>query len=244
MTFMHPIILIPARMASTRLPNKPLLTVGGAPMIVQVWRRAKLANIGEVVVACDGQDIAAAIMAAGGIAVITDPDLPSGSDRIYAALKKIDPQKKYDIIVNLQGDMPTIDPAVISAAVSLLDDPAVDIGTLAAPIDNERDRNDPAVVKVVVSGEWRVASGRAISFTRQTPTSGEVFQHIGIYVYRRGALEKFVSLPPSPLERKEKLEQLRAMEAGMRINVAIIDTAPVGVDTPATLEQARKEYER
>lgn len=235
---MKSVILIPARMASTRLPNKPLVDIGGAPMIVQVWKRAVAAALGEVFVACDGEMIAKAITDAGGKAIFTDPDLPSGSDRIYAALSTIDPQKKYEAVVNLQGDMPTVDARIIQDAVSLLEHSNFDITTLAAPITNERDKSDPAVVKVVRDGS------RAVTFTRQTPTSEPLLGHIGIYVYRRAALEKFVSLPPSPLEKKEKLEQLRALEAGMTIGVAIVKEAPVGVDTQETLELARTHYEK
>jgi len=258
---MNPIVLIPARMASTRLPGKPLALIGGEPMIVQVWRRAMEAGLGEVVVACDGQDIADAITKAGGRAILTDPDLPSGSDRIYAALQTIDPQKKHDVIVNVQGDMPTLDPAIIRRAVSLLDNPAVDMGTLAAEITDEQERRDPNVVKAVLgrirdSGfgiqeeklltpESRIPnpeSYRALYFSRATIPSGDgpLYHHIGLYAYRRAALETFVTLPPSPLEQREKLEQLRALEAGMRIDIAIVDTVPLGVDTPETLEKARK----
>jgi len=235
---MQPIILIPARMASTRLQGKPLAMVGDAPMIVQVWRRGVEAKLGEVVVACDTKAIANAIEMEGGRAVVTNPDLPSGSDRIYAALSQIDPQKKYDVVVNLQGDMPTIDPMLIRKVTELLNDQAVDIGTLAAPITNERDTNDPAVVKVTMN------HGKAVSFSRTPQGNPPYYHHIGIYAYQRHALSTFVSLPPSPLERKEKLEQLRAMEAGMRIDVAIVDKAPIGVDTPETLEMARKDYEQ
>jgi len=236
---MNPIILIPARMASTRLPEKPLALVGDAPMIVQVWRRAVETKLGEVAVACDTKAIADAIEREGGRAILTDPDLPSGSDRIHAALSQIDPQKKYDVVVNLQGDMPTIDPNIIRKTVELLNDRAVDIGTLAAPITDERDKSDSAVVKVRFEDQ-----GKAISFSRQPQGNPPYYHHIGIYAYRRAALEKFVSLPPSPLERKEKLEQLRAMEAEMRIDVAIVGKAPIGVDTPETLEMARKDYEQ
>lgn len=238
---MNPIIIIPARLASTRLPNKPLADIAGEPMIVHVWRRAMQSNVGEVVVACDGQEIAGAIEKAGGKAVLTDPDLPSGSDRIYQALQKIDPAKKYDVVVNVQGDMPTLDPALIKKAASLLANPEVDIGTLAAVITDEKEKTDPAVVKAIIAKD-----GRAINFTRGSTasTDGRFLHHIGIYAYRRAALEKFVSLPPSPLELREKLEQLRAMEAGMRIDVAIVDTVPLGVDTPEGLEKARKYYEQ
>lgn len=232
----NPIVLIPARMASTRLPNKPLADIGGEPMIVQVWRRAMEAKTGEVAVACDGKEIADVIKRAGGKVVITNPDLPSGSDRIFAALQTLDPQKKYNVIVNLQGDMPTLDPQLIHRVLEVLDNPAVDIATLAAVISDEEEKKDPAVVKAIVG-----ADGRALNFTRSPTATGDgrFLHHIGIYAYRRHALEKFVSLPPSPLEIKEKLEQLRALEAGMRIDVAIVDTVPLGVDTQEGLGKAR-----
>jgi 3-deoxy-manno-octulosonate cytidylyltransferase (CMP-KDO synthetase) len=238
---MNPIILIPARMASSRLPDKPLAMIGTEPMIVQVWRRACEASIGEVAVACDGKAIADVIERAGGQAVITEPSLPSGSDRIYAALKTIDPKKKYDVVVNVQGDMPLLDAAIIRQALRLLQNPDVDIGTLAAVINDERERTDAAVVKAIVD-----KSGQAINFTRSaTPSKdGNFLHHIGIYAYRRRALEQFVQLPPSPREQQEKLEQLRALDAGMRIDVAIVDTVPLGVDTPEGLEKARKHYEK
>lgn len=233
----HPLILIPARLASTRLPNKPLAQIGDAPMIVQVWRRAMEAKLGEVVVACDSDAIAEAITKAGGKAVLTDPALPSGSDRIYQALQKIDPQKKHDVIINLQGDMPTLDPSIISKAVAHLNNTSFDITTLAAEIRDESEKNDPAVVKAVIA-----ASGQALYFSRATVPSGDgpLYHHIGLYAYRRAALEKFIALLPSPLEKREKLEQLRALEAGMRIGVTIVDTVPLGVDTPETLEKARR----
>lgn len=237
---MNSIIIIPARMASTRLPDKPLADIGGAPMIVRVWQRAVASKLGDVIVACDGEAIARAIASAGGKAVLTDPDLPSGSDRIYAALTTIDPQKKYDVVVNVQGDMPLLDPGIIARAVALLENPAVDIGTLAAVITDGQEKTDPAVVKAIVSNE-----GRAINFTRASKPSadGKFLHHIGIYAYRRAALEKFVHLLPSASEQKEKLEQLRAMEAGMRIDVAVVDTVPLGVDTKEGLEKARRLYE-
>jgi 3-deoxy-manno-octulosonate cytidylyltransferase (CMP-KDO synthetase) len=238
---MNPIIIIPARLASTRLPDKPLAIIAGEPMIAHVWRRAMAAQAGEVVVACDGKAIADAITKIGGRAIITDPHLPSGSDRIYQALQAIDPEKKYDVIVNVQGDMPTLDPMIITEAVELLRKPIVDIGTLAAVITDEKEKTDPAVVKAIIASD-----GRAINFTRaSTPsTDGRFLHHIGIYAYRREGLEKFVALPPSPLELREKLEQLRAMEAGMRIDVAIVSAVPLGVDTPETLKKAREYYEQ
>ena len=236
---MNPIILIPARMASTRLPGKPLANIGGLPMIVQVMKRAQAAGAGRVVVACDGEDIAAAVRAHGGEAVLTSPDLPSGSDRIFAALQEVDKQGEHDVVVNVQGDMPTLDPALISQAVALLKNPQVDIATLAAIITDEAEKTDPAVVKIA-----RAENGRALYFSRATipANGGPLYHHIGIYAYRRGKLEDFVKLPPSPLESREKLEQLRALEAGMRIDVAIVDAVPLGVDTPETLEKARKFY--
>lgn len=240
-------------MNATRLPGKPLAIIAGEPMIVHVWRRAMEAGIGEVAVACDGEAIAEVIAKAGGRAVMTDPGLPSGSDRIWQALKQLDPQQKHDAIVNLQGDMPALNPSIIPQALALLDNPAVDIGTLAALITDEREKGDPTVVKVVISHEsivdsklttndCRLTTGRALYFSRTAIPSGNgpLYHHIGLYAYRRPALEKFVSLPPSPLEKREKLEQLRALEAGMRIDVAIADTVPLGVDTPETLEKARE----
>lgn len=211
--------------------------IAGQPMIVHVFRRAVEAKLGEVVVACDGRAIAQAVESVGGKAVLTDPDLPSGSDRIYQALTHIDPGKKYDMVVNVQGDMPTLDPAVINAAAKVLGDPQVDIGTVAAVITDEEEKNDSNVVKVVVSGQRPAAGGQAVSFSR-TYSPG-AFHHIGIYAYRRAALEKFVHLPPSTLEKREKLEQLRALEAGMRIDVAVVNTVPLGVDTLALLEKAK-----
>ncbi|MDX1975048.1 MAG: 3-deoxy-manno-octulosonate cytidylyltransferase [Rickettsiales bacterium] len=237
---MSAIILIPARMASTRLPNKPLALIGGEPMIVKVWRQAVASKLGDVVVACDGEAIAGAITQAGGKAVLTDANLPSGSDRIFQALQTLDPKKAHDIIINVQGDMPTLDPNVIGQVVTLLANPAVDIATLAAEIKDEGEKQDPAVVKIALAGT------RALYFSRATIPHGvgPLYHHIGIYGYRRSALERFVSLPPSALEQREKLEQLRALEAGMRIDVAVIDTVPLGVDTPETLEKARQYYDQ
>lgn len=236
---MNPLILIPARLASTRLPNKPLAVIGGAPMIVQVWKRAVASGIGDVVVACDSRAIADAVETAGGVAVMTDPNLPSGSDRIHAALGILDAKKKYDVVLNVQGDMPTLDPSIIIASVKLLENKAVDIGTLAAVITDEQEKNDPAVVKIALAGS------RALYFSRALIPHGDGphYHHIGIYAYRREALETFVNLAPSPLEMREKLEQLRALEAGMRIDVAVVDAVPLGVDTPEGLEKARKAYD-
>jgi 3-deoxy-manno-octulosonate cytidylyltransferase (CMP-KDO synthetase) len=235
-------VLIPSRLASTRLPGKPLADLHGLPMIVQVWRRAMEAKLGPVVVACGDAAIYDAVKTAGGEAVMTDPDHPSGSDRIFEALQTLDPAGKYDSIVNLQGDLPTLDPALPRAAFELLADPAVDLSTLACAIKEPAERTDPNVVKAVVSPNAAGNGGRALYFTRATAPHGEgpLYHHIGLYAYRRDALERFVALPPSALEKREKLEQLRALEAGMRIEVAFVDTVPLGVDTPADLEKARK----
>jgi 3-deoxy-manno-octulosonate cytidylyltransferase (CMP-KDO synthetase) len=234
------LILIPARMASTRLPGKPLADIAGAPMIVHVLRRAQAAAVGAVVVATDSADIAAAVERSGGRAVMTRADHASGSDRIFEALGKLDPGRGAKIIVNVQGDLPTLSPGHIAAALGPLADDAVDIATLAAEIRQPGERDNPNVVKVVGSA---VAPSRlrALYFTRATAPAGEgpLYHHIGLYAFRRAALERFVALPPSPLERREKLEQLRALEAGMRIDVTIVDTVPFGVDTPEDLETAR-----
>jgi len=238
----RPLVLIPSRLASTRLPDKPLADIHGAPMIVQVWRRAMEAKLGPVVVACGDQAIFDAVKAAGGEAVMTDPNHPSGSDRIFEALQKLDRVGQYDAIVNLQGDLPTLDPALPRAAFELLTDPGVDLATLACAIREPAEKTDPNVVKAVVSPNGRNDGGRALYFTRAAAPHGEgpLYHHIGLYAYRRDALERFVALPPSALEQREKLEQLRALEAGMRIEVAFVDTVPLGVDTPADLEKARK----
>ena len=235
------LILIPARMASTRLPGKPLADIAGQPMIVHVLRRAEAAGLGPVVVATDEETIATAVEKAGGRAIMTRADHVSGSDRIFEALGVVDPEGDAKIIVNVQGDLPTLDPAALTAAIALLADPAVEIATLAAEIHNAEERDNPNVVKVVGSP---VAPRRlhALYFTRATAPAGggPLYHHIGLYAYRRTALERFVKLPPSPLELRERLEQLRALEAGMRIDVAIVDTVPLGVDTPQDLEAARR----
>jgi 3-deoxy-manno-octulosonate cytidylyltransferase (CMP-KDO synthetase) len=236
-----PLIVIPARMASTRLPGKPLADICGAPMIVQVWRRAREAGLGRVVVAAAEREIADAVIAAGGEAVLTDPDLPSGSDRIWQALGAIDAEGKHDLVVNVQGDLPTLDPALIRAACEALVNAGADISTLAAEIRVEEERTNPNVVKAVIAFREGGRSGRALYFTRATAPAGEGphYHHIGLYAYTRAALASFVALPPSPLEKREKLEQLRALEAGMSVEVALVDTVPLGVDTPADLEKAR-----
>ena len=234
------LILIPARMASTRLPGKPLADIAGEPMIVHVWRRALEADIGPVWVATNSPEIAAAVEKAGGHAALTRGEHASGTDRIHEALREADPAGRADIVVNVQGDLPTLNPADLAAAAALLSDRSVDIATLAAEIVKTHERNDPNVVKVVGTP---VSPNRlrALYFTRATAPAGEgpLYHHIGLYAFRRAALERFVALPPSPLERRERLEQLRALEAGMRIDVALVASVPLGVDTPAHLETAR-----
>ncbi|HYC03928.1 MAG TPA: 3-deoxy-manno-octulosonate cytidylyltransferase [Azospirillaceae bacterium] len=238
---MNPIVLIPARLASTRLPDKPLADIHGLPMIVHVWRRAVAAGIGPVAVAAAEPEIARAVEAAGGVAVLTDPDLPSGSDRIHAALLALDPEGRHDAVVNVQGDLPTIEPETVRAVFAPLARPGVDIATLVVPIRDEAERTNPNVVKAVLELEGDAAVGRALYFTRATAPwgPGDHFHHIGLYAYRRAALERFVALPPSALERREKLEQLRALAAGMRIDAAVVDAVPLGVDTAEDLERAR-----
>lgn len=239
---MNPLVLIPARMQATRLPGKPLADIGGVPMIVHVLRRAVESGAGRVAVATDEPAIAAAVGVAGGIAVMTRDDHPSGSDRIFEALTKLDPDRAHDVIVNLQGDLPTLDPHLVTAAIAPLADPEVEIATLCAVISLDHERTDPNVVKVVGTPLAGTAGRlRALYFTRASAPHGDgpLYHHIGIYAYRRAALERFVALPPSPLERRERLEQLRALEAGMRIDVSVVDTVPLGVDTPADLERAR-----
>jgi 3-deoxy-manno-octulosonate cytidylyltransferase (CMP-KDO synthetase) len=235
------LVLIPARMASSRLPGKPLMEIAGLPMIVQVLRRAEEAAIGRVAVATDTPEIVAAVIAHGGEVVMTRPDHPSGSDRIFEALEKLDPDRRAEIVVNLQGDFPTIDPRNIGDVLPPLDDPAVDIATLAAQIHTDEESGSPNVVKAVGS-PIAARRLRALYFTRASAPHGDGprYHHIGLYAYRRAALERFVSLPPSPLEQQERLEQLRALEAGMRIDVTIVDTVPRGVDTAADLETARR----
>jgi 3-deoxy-manno-octulosonate cytidylyltransferase (CMP-KDO synthetase) len=234
----NPIILIPARMASTRLPNKPLVMIAGLPMIVQVWQRAMEADCGRVVVAAAEQEIADAVKAVGGEAILTDPDLPSGSDRIFQALMRVDADGKHDAIINLQGDLPTLDPQIVKTVVDIL--PGHDMSTLVAEITTPEERDNPNVVKAILSMAPQAKIGRALYFTRSTAPSGEgpLYHHIGIYAYQRAALEKFVSLPPSPLEQRERLEQLRGLEAGMSIAAACVDTVPVGVDAPDDLALA------
>jgi 3-deoxy-manno-octulosonate cytidylyltransferase (CMP-KDO synthetase) len=291
------LIVIPARMKATRLPNKPMALIAGEPMIVQVWRRAVESGVGEVVVACDCAEIADAIRAVGGVAVLTNPDHPSGSDRIWEAVGKVERDReasasgkpsplagegldggaansapssprpltqpspaggegfsasrarvtsndssRFDIVINLQGDVPTLEPLLLRDLLAPLENMKVDIATLAAPIMREEEHANPSVVKAVLALEKVGNTGRALYFTRASAPYGEGirYHHIGVYAYRRAALEKFVSLPPSPLEQREKLEQLRALEAGLRIDVVVVDTVPLGVDTPEDLARARE----
>lgn len=242
---MNPLLLIPARMASTRLPGKPMAVIAGEPMIVHVWRRAMEARLGRVVVAADTIEVIQAIEAAGGEAVMTRADHPSGSDRIFEALQSADREAQHDVIVNVQGDLPTLDPHTIRSALVPLENPLVDIATLATAIHRAEERNNPNVVKVVGS-VLSATRLRALYFTRATAPWGEgdLFHHIGLYAYRRAALARFVGLPPSPLEKRERLEQLRALEASMRIDVEIVDGVPLGVDTPDDLARARQILER
>jgi 3-deoxy-manno-octulosonate cytidylyltransferase (CMP-KDO synthetase) len=239
---MKPVVLIPARMASTRLPGKPLADIAGVPMIVRVWRQAVAAGIGPVVVAAAEREIVDAVEAAGGRAVLTAAELPSGSDRIFAALQTFDAGGQHDLVVNLQGDLPALDPASIRLVAQTLAKTGADIATLAAEIYDPADRTNPNVVKPVVAWDREGRTGRALYFTRATAPSGAgpLFHHIGIYAYTRAALARFVALPPSPLELREKLEQLRALEAGMHVAVARVDSVPLSVDTPADLEKARQ----
>lgn len=266
---MSVLIVIPARMKATRLPDKPMALIGGVPMIVQVMRRAMESAIGNVIVACDGEEIANAVREAGGVAVVTDPNHPSGSDRIWEVVSSLAqssdgssfpsvaegepraagvvgareaPSKPYDVIINLQGDLPTFEPKLLHDLLKPLDNPAVDITTLAAEITRPEEHENPSVVKAVIALKNNEKSGRALYFTRATApaNAGPRYHHIGVYAYRYEALKSFVSLPPSPLELREKLEQLRALEAGLRIDASVVDTVPLGVDTPEDLERARE----
>ncbi len=235
------LILIPARMASTRLPGKPLADIAGKPMIVHVAERAAASGLGRVVVATDHPQIKAAVEAHGIEAVMTREDHESGSDRIYEALQAIDPEKEFDAVINVQGDLPTIDPAIIQTALQPLIDGPADIATLAVEISDAQEKTNPNVVKIVGSPLAGTNTLRALYFTRATAPYGEgpLYHHIGLYAYRRTALERFVALGPSVLELREKLEQLRALEAGMRIDVEVVQSVPLGVDTPEDLEKAR-----
>lgn len=246
MPTLNPVIVIPARLAATRLPNKPLADIHGEPMIVHVWRRAVAAAIGPVVVACGEQIIADAVTAAGGNAVLTPPDLPSGSDRVHMALELFDPERNFDAVINVQGDLPAIAPNIIRNVFAPLERPEVDISTLVVEITDDAERHNPNVVKAVVSLEEGQRVGRAVYFSRApVPTGdGPLYHHIGLYGFRRDSLERFVSLPQGVLERREKLEQLRALENGMRIDAALVETVPLGVDTLADLEKARQILSR
>lgn len=236
------LVVVPARMASTRLPGKPLADICGAPMIVHVWRRAIEAGVGPVVVACAEKEIADAVTGAGGRAVLTNPDHPSGSDRIYEALQAVDGEGSFEVVVNMQGDLPTLDPSLLRAAIKpLTTSQAVDIGTLVAPITDPAERDDTNVVKVAVGFATGADVGRALYFSRSPIPWGDGphYHHIGLYAYRRTALNRFVQLPPGLLERRERLEQLRALEHGMRIDATLVDTVPLGVDTQTELDRAR-----
>jgi 3-deoxy-manno-octulosonate cytidylyltransferase (CMP-KDO synthetase) len=239
---MNPIVLIPARMAATRLPGKPLADIGGTPMIVRVLRQAEAAQVGPVAVAAGDPEIVKAVEAAGGRAVLTDPGLPSGSDRILAALNEIDPTGVHDVVVNLQGDIPFLAPEVIAATAKLLaDQPSCDISTVMVAEADPAERANPDIPKVVAAMQPDGRSARALYFTRSVLYGeGPVWLHHGVYGYRRAALERFTAANPSPLELRERLEQLRALELGMSIWAAVIDEAPISVDNPADLERARQ----
>jgi 3-deoxy-manno-octulosonate cytidylyltransferase (CMP-KDO synthetase) len=244
----NPIVLIPARLAASRLPNKPLALIAGVPMIVHVWRRAVAAAVGPVIVACGDQVIAETIERAGGRAVVTDPALPTGSDRIQAAITLLDPERAHDAVINVQGDMPMLDPAAIRIALAALAEPDTDIATLAAPITDPAALHETSVNKVVAGFADPGRPARALYFSQAPVPWGEGphYEHIGLYAYRRAALDRFVALPRGVLEQREHLEQLRALEAGMRISVSLIDPAWLGVqvDTPADLARARALMER
>ncbi|MBI1199931.1 MAG: 3-deoxy-manno-octulosonate cytidylyltransferase [Phenylobacterium sp.] len=238
---MNPIVLIPARLAATRLPGKPLADIGGMPMIVRVLRQAEAAGVGPVAVAAGDREIAEAVTAAGGRAVLTDPDLPSGSDRIVAALAELDPAGAHDVVVNLQGDIPFVAPAAVRAVADLLAArPACDLATVMVAESDPAERTNPDIPKVVAAMQPDGRSARCLYFTRSVLYGdGPVWLHHGIYGFRRAALEAFTAAPPSPLEKRERLEQLRALEMGQQIWAAVIDEAPISVDSPADLERAR-----
>jgi len=238
---MKPIVIIPARMASTRLPGKPLADIAGVPMIVRVWRQAVAANIGPVVVAAGEKEIAQAIEHVGGRAVLTPPNLPSGSDRVWAALNAVDRGFEHDVVVNLQGDLPNIEPSYLRACVDAIATTGADIATLVTEIDDDIDPDNPSITKAIVTWDVTMARGKALYFTRARAPWGEgpLYFHTGIYAYTRAALGRFVGLLPSPLEKREKLEQLRALEAGMSIGVVRVDEVPLSVDTEEDLKKAR-----
>jgi 3-deoxy-manno-octulosonate cytidylyltransferase (CMP-KDO synthetase) len=239
----NPSVLIPARLAATRLPNKPLALIAGMPMIVHVWRRAVAAAVGPVIVACGDAAIAEVIERAGGRAVMTDPALPTGSDRIQEAITRLDPERIHDAVINVQGDMPMLDPAAIRLALAALAEPGTDIATLAAVITDPAALHETSVNKVVAGFADPARPARALYFSKAAVPWGEGphYEHIGLYAYRRAALDRFVTLPRGVLEQRERLEQLRALEAGMQISVSLIDPAQLGVqvDTPAALARAR-----
>ncbi|HEX5454357.1 MAG TPA: 3-deoxy-manno-octulosonate cytidylyltransferase [Stellaceae bacterium] len=244
----NPIIVIPSRLAAARLPEKPLAPIAGTPMIVHVWRHAVAAELGPVVVACGDRAIAETVERAGGRAVLTDPDLPTGSDRIHAAICALDPARQHDAVINVQGDMPMLDPRAIAVALAALADPETDIATLAAEIADPAALADPAVNKVAAGFADRTRPTRALYFSKLPVPWGDGphYEHVGLYAYRRAVLDRFVALPRGILEERERLEQLRALEAGMRMSVSLIDSAWLGVqvDTPADLARARRLMER
>jgi 3-deoxy-manno-octulosonate cytidylyltransferase (CMP-KDO synthetase) len=241
----QPIIIIPSRLASTRLERKPLALINGQPMVAQVLQRALEANLGPVMVACCGSEIADIVNQSGGTAILTDPDLPSGTDRVWAAVKNLPASSKPSIVVNLQGDLPNIHAKSLQAVLRPLEDPAVDIATIASIIKNPEELTNSNVVKIALAKKSETR-GQALYFSRNPIPFGAdtYYHHIGVYAFRYQALEKYVSLPPSPLEKAEKLEQLRAMEAGMRIDVELVDTIPHTVDTVVDLENIRNWFQR
>lgn len=238
---MNPIVLIPARMAATRLPGKPLADIGGLPMIVRVLRRAQAAGVGPVAVAAGDSEIVGAVEAAGGTAVLTDPELPSGSDRILAALRTLDPAGRHDVIINLQGDIPFVAREAVAAPAELLaSEPRCDVSTIVVAEGDPAERTNPDIPKAIVAWSPDGRTGKALYFTRSVLYGdAPVWLHHGIYGYRREALERFCAAPPSPLEKRERLEQLRALELGMSIWAAKVDEAPISVDNPSDLERAR-----
>jgi 3-deoxy-manno-octulosonate cytidylyltransferase (CMP-KDO synthetase) len=240
----NPLFIIPVRMASTRLAQKALMDIHGKPMIRHVYERTRDANLGPVIVACDHPDVAAIITACGGDYVMTDPDLPSGSDRIFSALQARDSSGQFDVIVNVQGDLPTIDKKTLASCLKPLEHSDIDMATLACAIHSNEELSDPNVVKIALSLNENGTTGRALYFSRACIPHGAVihYHHIGLYAYRRDTLKRFVNLPPSPLEQAERLEQLRALEDGMRIGVGIIDKAPWGVDTHEDLDRIRSSW--
>jgi 3-deoxy-manno-octulosonate cytidylyltransferase (CMP-KDO synthetase) len=242
---MNTIIIIPSRMGSSRLPGKPLADIHGRPMVLHVLDRAREAALGPIAVACADAEIAVAVQADGAVAVMTEPSLPRGSDRVQVALAELDPEGRYEVVINLQGDLPTIPAAYLRMALTPLADPQVDIATLVAPITTAEEAASPSVVKAACAFEGGRAVAPALYFSRAPIPAGDGprWHHIGVYAFRRQALARFVALPESPLEKRESLEQLRALEAGMRIACARVEHAPFGVDTFADLERARRELD-